>query len=55
VGLACGIIAGSVGLIFNWPFGGHVGCKDPRARNPRACEAVTGGGAVALGILCAFL
>jgi hypothetical protein len=54
-GLACGIVAASLGLAFNWPFGGHAGCKDPHAANPGACEAVTGGGSVALGLLCALI
>jgi hypothetical protein len=55
VGVACGVITASLGLAFNWPFGGQVGCKDPRANNPRACEALTSGGSVALGLLCALI
>jgi hypothetical protein len=54
VGIACGIIAASLGLAFNPP-GAQFGCKDPRAEHPGACEAATAGGAAALGILCAFI
>jgi hypothetical protein len=53
VGLVCALIAGGLGLLFNYGPTGRVGCHNPRAEYPEACTAVTEGGSFALALACA--
>lgn len=54
VGLVCSLLMFGAASAFNWPWAKE-GCNNPRANDPAACQAATGLGFGALGVLCSLI